>query len=315
MFGGLFGKKKKEEGGPPQPPQLAPYQTPFALTGDVVVEKGNIYKCFGKADHAQFRDMCDSTDGWVLRHGSGGTYCWTLAKKGESMNMIKVFGAFDDISPEIMNDILHDPEYRIVWDESRIDSYRVASLDAVTDIGYYALRMNKPVANRDFLNQRGWTNAGGGEYVIFNTSVPHDDMPPAAGFVRAVSKISGYLVRPWGTKGGCSLTFLTQTDPKGWLPSSVVNGITTKLAPRTTSRLRDAASKYTAWVATQGANHKKDWVAPEAPWDEAKPNRLHEWAAAREGDPVHAEQVVVADESSAEPSGEPSPVAAAGEDQ
>jgi hypothetical protein len=54
-----------------------------------------------------------------------------------------------------------------------------------------------------------------------NHSVVHPNAPEKKGFVRAKSILTGYLVRE--VEGGCTLTYLTQTDPMGWIPNWLTN--------------------------------------------------------------------------------------------
>jgi hypothetical protein len=70
------------------------------------------------------------------------------------------------------------------------------------------------VSNRDFVNQRSWRVTDNKEFIIMNHSVVHPKQPEKKGFVRANSIMTGYLVRV-REDGGCTLTYLTQTDPRG----------------------------------------------------------------------------------------------------
>jgi hypothetical protein len=63
---------------------------------------------------------------------------------------------------------------------------------------------------------------------------------------RANSIMTGYLVcvRP---EGGCTLTYLTQTDPKGWIPGWLTNTVTKTFAPKLIARLEKACKGYKEW--------------------------------------------------------------------
>ncbi|ORC88521.1 uncharacterized protein TM35_000161590 [Trypanosoma theileri] len=255
------------------------YQTPFPITGPEVQHGGRTYRLATKQDCLSFRNFADSLDGFVLQYNrKNEVITWNKKISGEPMRVIKVFGVFPDIQPQTLYDMLQDAIFREVWDNFRIDAFRIVKLDENNDIGYYAAKSPVPgVANRDFVNQRAWINAGNDEYVIFNTSVPHRDVPldylkakkiSSDSVVRAISKITGYLVRPWtdenGKKGSC-LTYITQCDPAGWIPTPVTNFISTKFAPNTIRTVEEAAKQFKEWLPKQ-KDYVKDWPETADPY-------------------------------------------------
>ncbi|KEG13185.1 hypothetical protein DQ04_01161030 [Trypanosoma grayi] len=256
------------------------YQTPFPITGPEVQHGGRTYRLATKQDCLAFRSLADSLDGFTLQYSHhNDVITWSKKIPGEPMRIIKVFGVFPDVLPGTLYDMLQDAVFREIWDDVRIEAFRIVKLDENNDIGYYAAKSPVPgVANRDFVNQRAWINAGNDEYVIFNTTVPHHDVPTDylkkkkisnESTVRAVSKITGYLIRPWtdgsGKRGSC-LTYITQCDPAGWIPAMVTNLISTKFAPTTIKNVRVAAAQFVEWLPKQ-KNYVKDWPETADPYD------------------------------------------------
>lgn|SRR3989338_1270759 len=172
--------------------------------------------------------------------------------------MFKLTRDMPDVEPETLYDVLHDHNYRKVWDDNMIEGIVIFQLDSCNEVGYYAAKSPSPVSNRDFLNQRCWRALpDDGLWVIMNWSTAHSDYPEKKGFVRAQSILSGYQIRR-NPKGGCSFTYVTQTDPKGWIPAWVVNNIAGKLAPRVSQTLHTVALAYPAWKK----DNRPDWK----PW-------------------------------------------------
>lgn len=271
---------------PPLPPPCpdVTYHCPFPLCGDFVINNNMRYRCFSKADKLSFRKLADDLSDFHLRYEKEGCFVWDRKIKGEDIHMVKMFGTLENVTPSLLYDVLHDPHYRSVWDEAKKEGYRIALLNASNDIGYYGARISGPVSDRSFLNQRTWIDVGGGEYVICNSSVPHNNLPAdkEKDYVRAISKISGYLVRPWGDTG-CSLTYITLSDPGGWIPSTVINYLTTKLAPNTLTNLRKACAGYPTWLAQQKV-HTPAWRVPVPdPWEVPQPNAVHDFVRQRLG--------------------------------
>lgn len=277
--------------------QLVKYHTPFVLSGKEHEVSGCIYRLAGKEDCYTFRNFADSLEGFSLRYNKNGTLVWDRKMEGEPMHVIKVFGVFPDATPSELYDMLHDAIFREKWDTFRQEAFRIVRLDDHNDIGYYAAKSPMAMlANRDFVNQRSWHDAGRGEYVIFNTSVPHVAVSPSyqkdvhknkhGTYVRALSKLTGYLIRPWtdpetGNQGAC-LTYVTQSDPCGWIPASLTNYITTKFAPKTIENVRAALKIFRDWFPQQVAanTYEKDWDTPSSWWTEAPdvPNATIEFA-------------------------------------
>jgi hypothetical protein len=247
-----------------EPVRFAPL-TPFPLTGEVHEFEGYKYTTPSDLDFLAFRQLLDDPRGWTLRYEDHGLYSWDKTVQGEAMRLVKVFGIFDGVASELVNDLIQDPDYRLEWDANRLDGFCIHHIDTRTDIGYYAAKVTKPVANRDFVNMRSWREIGNGEYIIMSTSVPVKSMPPKDGFVRAFVKVSGYLVRPFG-EGKASLTYVSHSDPRGWVPSYFVNNLTCKLAPNVLTSMRNALSKYPEWIEKRGDKFARPWLVEPTPW-------------------------------------------------
>jgi len=205
----------------------------------------------------KFLAFCDSTEHWSSCLDQPKLKVWDQKAKDSAINIVKLWAQFDDVSAVELYDVLHDPEYRAVWDENMIEGFNIEQLDKFNDVGYYSAKAPYPLSNRDFLNQRSWRVREDKEYLIMNHSIFHAKCPEKKGFVRANSILTGYLVRV-RPEGGCTLTYLTQTDPKGSIPSMLSNWATKTFAPKIIDKLKNASKNYEHW--------KKEHNPGKRPW-------------------------------------------------
>jgi hypothetical protein len=181
------------------------------------------------SDFQHFIDLADG-GGWVKKMEKNGLLAWTRNTENASIKMFKLRTTFSDISAATAFDVLMDPDYRHIWDDAAMRDYDICKLDGYNDIGYYAMKCPAPLKNRDYVNQRSWRVVPGHYYIVFNHSVSHEKEPPLRNFIRGVSYVTGFLVRPSGE--GSVLTYITQSDPKGKIPKWVINFALYKIAPK-----------------------------------------------------------------------------------
>lgn len=81
-------------------------------------------------------------------------------------------------------------------------------------------------------------------------------------FFRAITHITGFVLRPRAPENGCILNYVAQCDPQGKLPPWLVNKVTHTLGPRMVKDLRKAALGYVGWKQTQ-SHFRKPWRYPE----------------------------------------------------
>lgn len=210
-------------------------------------------------DFKRFIELCVETDGWKQEYNKRNTVVHTKTNDVSDFKMFKIKTLYTDVNADVLYDVLHDPEYRKVWDHSMIEGYEICCINPNNDIGYYSMKCG-PFKRRDFVTQRSWLDLGG-QYCIINHSVNHLKAPPKRGYIRGISYLTGYLVRKMdGNK--CQFTYVSQSDPKGKLPAWAVNKVTQIMAPRVISRIHKACLNYKKWKSTHNPNFKP-WLYPE----------------------------------------------------
>ncbi|XP_011867735.1 PREDICTED: PCTP-like protein isoform X4 [Vollenhovia emeryi] len=194
-------------------------------------------------DFEKLKQLYDDNNNWKLDYNKPDLSAWTKSVPGISFRMVKIRTRFPDVSPETLYDVLHDPEYRKVWDTHMIESKDIGFFNPNNDIGYYSMACPSPLKNRDFVLQRSWLDTGI-EQLILNHSVYHKDYPPRKHFVRATSYLTGYIVRPSRNGDGSELGYVSHTDPHGKLPVWLVNKVTQIFAPKCVKSAEEKNSKY-----------------------------------------------------------------------
>ncbi|TDH07482.1 hypothetical protein EPR50_G00106650 [Perca flavescens] len=219
-----------------------------------------------EADFADFRKQCLSTDNWSSKYDKNGMQVLVEASptnKGNpvpKVHKIKCKMTINDVSAATMYDVIHDGQYRKTWDPAMLDSFDIARLSANADVGYYSWICPQPIKNRDVVTLRSW-QVTEDEYIIFNFSVKHLKYPPRKNLVRAISILTGYLIKPTGPNS-CTFIYLSQADPKGSLPKWVVNQASQVLAPRVMKCVHQAGQMYPEWKR-QNSPDQKPWLYPE----------------------------------------------------
>uniref|UniRef100_A0A3B3QKJ2 START domain-containing protein 10 n=1 Tax=Paramormyrops kingsleyae TaxID=1676925 RepID=A0A3B3QKJ2_9TELE len=188
---------------------------------------------------SNFKNECNSADGWTLTYNKSGISVWIqILEEEKSLHKIKCQMVCKDVPTETMYDVLHDTEYRRKWDSNVIETFDIGKLTVNADVGYYSWKCPKPLKNRDVITLRSWLPMGR-DYIIMNYSVKHAKYPPKKDMVRAVSIQTGYLIQSNGPNT-CTLTYLAQAMKK----------------------INKACLKYPEWKQRHSPGYKP-WLYPE----------------------------------------------------
>lgn len=198
-------------------------------------------------DFDHFKEECINFDEWTKQYTEKNIDVYTKKLYDSNYQVIKVRTLYDDIIADDLWNVLHDHEYRKIWDENMIDGKVINMLDDHTEIGYYSVKVPWPATNRDFCNLRTWKQKDD-EYIIFNKSITHRDCPEYKGYVRAKSLLSGYYFKKMDN--GVEFIYYTHSDPKGWFPTSFINWLTCKLAPQMIKKLHEVTLEYGNWKSS-----------------------------------------------------------------
>ncbi|VDL18036.1 unnamed protein product [Hymenolepis diminuta] len=209
-------------------------------------------------DFEYFVNLAKDENGWSKSYTSKSKSlpitAFTRIIDGNDIRAVKVESFFKGVSALNVYESLQDPEYRRTWDDAMKEGSRICYVSSNSEIGYYRLKSPFGLKDRDFVNQRSW-HTDGSVYIIMNHSVVHKQKPQVEGVVRGISCITGYLIRPSGADS-CEFIYITHSDPRGKIPTWVVNATVKTFAPLMTKRLYEAACGYSAWKATHNPDLK-----------------------------------------------------------
>jgi hypothetical protein len=102
-----------------------------------------------------------------------------------------------------------------------------------------------PTTARDFILFSTWKELDDGSILLSTISPPDSLYPHNDGYLRAEIKISGALIRPIESKfgGGCAVTMIGHSDPKGSLPSFIINQLSVTLPLKVLTKIRNILEK------------------------------------------------------------------------
>lgn len=83
------------------------------------------------------------------------------------------------------------------------------------------------VSNRDFVMARAVRVNDDGSILANHVSIEHPEKGDQKGFVRGEIDVSGYYIVP-KSDNSCTCYYVVQLDPKGWIPTVVVNAVASK---------------------------------------------------------------------------------------
>jgi len=173
----------------------------------------------------------------------------TIKKKTDSNESLFVFRGEGKIKADIKNlvALLFDPKRRTEWDLACKECYILKEISENIQLAYMSYQSPLPlVADRDFVFIRCNKRESEKRTIICTTSVESLLMPVRDRYIRADSKISGWIVDQLEeTKEGqlvCKVSCALQMDPKGWIPNILTNTLGPKKAIDSFQALRRAVA-------------------------------------------------------------------------
>lgn len=175
---------------------------------------------------SEFKTHCIEKEGWTL--SSVQSNCDVLfTTTSNSYNIalrVECRDTFKEIPPEVIWDVVTNPEHFSEWDTHMIDYAVIGKLDSRTQVTYYSVATPFPLWYRDWTLRRCESvDREAGEYVAFSSSVQLSERPPRNKFVRANCFMTGFYIRRSKDGMGSEVTYYAHNDFAGYIPVSIVN--------------------------------------------------------------------------------------------
>lgn len=183
-----------------------------------------------------------NAEGWELIDEQEGITASRKAVENSDLVAFRGEGLVDASMARIVA-VLMDHKHKDKWVDRLYVSRELESLGEMETIQYAAFKMPLVVSNRDFVYHYDiqYVKETGGVDVYIK-SVEHASAPKTVG-VRGTLNSSRYTMLP---REGGAKTFLVaemHADPKGWLPTWLVNALQKKWPIKTIKGLREQVKK------------------------------------------------------------------------
>ena len=191
-----------------------------------------------------FKHLTDTMDGWEETVQSNNVTVKTRNYSGTNIRMLRASSMFVDITPDVVYDYLQDAVYRANQKEIIYGYHTLSYIDEFNSIDYMCVASMFPFQDRDFVLQQTCIHSPG-DYIIIVRSVEDELFQIEKGKVRAHTYLSGYRVRR--SPDGTFLTFLSHSDPKGYIPSFICNHVMKRSVPDMVTSMYEASLRYLDW--------------------------------------------------------------------
>ena len=184
-------------------------------------------------------------DGWTDMGVSKNVHIMKrLAQKGEApINCVKGSTKIS-VPGEFVLRILMDPVHAVELDDLLKEAKEIHTISPTVQILHLMYKSVWPTSARDFVVVSVVGRLDEQELVFGTVSIVDPRVPEMRGYVRGRVISGGYLIRDCPRERSCDVTYVTQVDLRGNVPTFLVNKVT-ELQPQCAGHLKKIAeSKF-----------------------------------------------------------------------
>eukprot|EP00743_Colponemidia_sp_Colp-15_P009313 GILK01010180.1.p1 GENE.GILK01010180.1~~GILK01010180.1.p1 ORF type:complete len:716 (+),score=82.87 GILK01010180.1:36-2150(+) len=224
--------------------------------------------------HEQIRATAKIKEGWKYRVTEKEIEIYSRKEEGGNVFSTKGFGIIDGTIEDVIS-LFREVNLRSEWDPMYkegdvIEDFKDANRTKVVHLVFHP---QWPTASRDFCNIQSEVHYDDGCVSLAAVQLEHPKVPPTKDVVRGICHLGAYYLEPLDGGKKTYVTMILTIDPKGQIPTFVVNLVSVK-QPMAIDGLRKAILKRRKQGAAAGLLAKagvarntpaKD-VTPQCPW-------------------------------------------------
>lgn len=163
-------------------------------------------------------------------------------------------GGWSNVKPDTLAHVYLDLEFRKRWDKNMQSHHRfIVNSEGDSKVGHsgnhFEMKYPWPLSNRDYAytieRKLVKDTEDGGEYqVILGESLPKSSFPEREGVIRIDNYMQNICISPSEDGEGCFVFMDYFDDPKGSIPSSVINWAAKTGVPNFIKSLKNACLQY-----------------------------------------------------------------------
>ncbi|KAF9022987.1 hypothetical protein CPC16_009261 [Podila verticillata] len=173
------------------------------------------------------------------------------AVAGSALKEYKVLGGFPDLPARYLLRAYTDLDLRMKWDK-----HMVSWKELPDHRLHFVAKFPWPLSPRDYVYELRVQEFPGGVYGINGKSVVDEAVPAKSSVVRVDEFRQDVLIQPTEDDAGCNIWFGYYDNPKGNIPSSIINWAAKSGVPGFLNALKDAGLNLMKKDAEEAENEK-----------------------------------------------------------
>ncbi|KAF9312469.1 hypothetical protein BG003_006259 [Podila horticola] len=190
--------------------------------------------------------------GWDLFSEVPNFKVYRRAVPNSALKEYKVLGTYNDLPTRYLLRAYTDLDFRKSWDKNMIDWKALENHRL-----HFTAKFPWPLSPRDYVYELRVQEFQGGVVCVNGKSVNDESMPERSGTVRVDEFRQDVVIQPTPDGNGCNIWFGYYDNPKGNIPTSIINWAARSGVPAFLSSLREAGHNLMKKDAEEAGQNEK----------------------------------------------------------